>query len=202
MEPEYWQLAKSQLSNNCVIMQAMILEFSAGSLKTRGLPFYTLIRSIIGQQISVKAADAVWLRLESYLKNISPAEILKAPYDELKKCGLSKQKIKYLYSAAEAFNTNEKLLHQLSTAEIYQELIKINGVGPWTAEMVLIFGFLEPDIFPIGDIGLRKAVEKNYFNGEKIDNLTLENFGLRFKPYRSVATWYLWRSLDPVPVEY
>lgn len=172
---------------------------------SRGDPFYTLMRSIIGQQISVKAADALWVKFEHLAKNIAPKSVLSLDEEQLRGCGLSRQKAHYVHIIAQHFMHNgwlEREWHDVPDDQIRAELTAIKGIGPWTAEMFLIFALLRPDVFPLGDIGLRKAMEKHYFAGEKQTTAVLETFGERWRPYRTVATWYLWRSLDPVPVEY
>jgi len=175
---------------------------------SRGDPFVTLARSIVGQQISVKAADSVWARLITALPVISPVTVLErlaSDRESLRGCGLSVRKVEYLGDLAAHFHHGQIHVDHwsaMSDAEIIAELTAVRGIGVWTAEMFLIFNQLRPDVFPLDDIGLQKAVASHYFAGERPLRKALAEFGERWRPWRSVATWYLWRSLDPVPVEY
>ncbi len=194
--PDYWQKAKKHLSKQDEVMAAIIKSYKGESLKARGNTFFTLARAIIGQQISVKAADSIWKRFEKLTK-CDPIKIIKMKDEKLRAIGLSGQKVKYVKSISEFILTHNGKWHK-EDEEVIKELIKINGVGRWTAEMFLIFGLLRGDILPIGDLGLLKAFEKNYAKERK----HLTKHAEKWRPYRSVATWYLWRSLDPLPVEY
>lgn len=184
-------------------MAAIIHTYKGELLKTRGNAFYTLTRSIVGQQISVKAADSVWAKLEGTISNITPQFVLAASDEALRASGLSKQKIAYMRNLAEFFSTHTKpIWHTKTDDEIIKELIAIKGIGRWTIEMFLIFHLMRPDVFPIKDIGLQKGILKHYANGKAMSLEKMEKLAIRWKPWRSVATWYLWRSLDPIPVEY
>lgn len=205
MTPDYWQQASSELAQIDPVMAGFVERFAGVSLVSRGDPFSTLVRSIVGQQISVKAADSVWLRLSAALPVLAPAEVLASAPDALRACGLSARKVEYLGDLARHFSAG--LIHvdrwvSMSDAEIIAELTAVRGIGLWTAEMFLIFNQLRPDVFPLDDIGLQKAVARHYFAGERPVRKELVKLGESFRPWRSVATWYLWRSLDPVPVEY
>ena len=205
MIPDYWQQASSALASDDPVMAGFVARYGGSSLASRGDPFVTLARSIVGQQISVKAADSVWARFSGALPVVAPAEILSATPELLRGCGLSARKVEYLGDLARHFNSDEIHLERwavMSDQDIISELTAIRGIGVWTAEMFLIFNQLRPDIFPLDDIGLQRAVFGRYFAGEKQTPKTLARFGERWRPWRSVATWYLWRSLDPVPVEY
>lgn len=165
----------------------------------------TLVRSIVGQQISVKAADSVWQRFAAALPAINPTEILARDPASLRACGLSVRKVEYVVDLARHFDNGQ--IHvghwsAMSDAEVIDELTAVRGIGVWTAEMFLIFNQLRPDIFPLDDIGLQKAVARHFCQGERPPRRTLAAHGERWRPWRSVATWYLWRSLDPLPVEY
>jgi DNA-3-methyladenine glycosylase II len=164
-----------------------------------------LARSIVGQQISVKAADAVWRRFAERLGEVSPDRLLALGENGLEGCGLSRRKVEYLSDLAAHF-VDGRLQPARWVAEddmaIIAELTAVRGIGRWTAEMFLIFNLMRPDVFPLDDIGLQRAVFERYFGGEKQTRKTLAEFGERWRPWRSVATWFLWRSLDPVPVEY
>jgi len=205
MTPEYWQRASSELAQADPVMAGFVSRFSGASLVSRGDPFSTLARSIVGQQISVKAADSVWLRLTALLPVMAPAEVLACDNAMLRSCGLSTRKAEYLGDLARHFSCGR--IHfdcwsSMSDAEIIAELTAVRGIGVWTAEMFLIFNQLRPDIFPLDDIGLQKAVALHYFQGQRPPRKRLADQGEFWRPWRSVATWYLWRSLDPVPVEY
>ncbi|MDP2880950.1 MAG: DNA-3-methyladenine glycosylase [Azonexus sp.] len=205
MLPEYWSQAADDLSRHDPAMAELVERYAGVSLVSRGDAFGTLARSIVGQQISVKAADAVWGRFVAQIGEIVPARVIELGESGLEGCGLSRRKIEYLSNLADHFASGQldpSAWVQLGDEEIVDELTAVRGVGRWTAEMFLIFHQLRPDIFPLDDIGLQRAVCERYFAGEKQSRRVLAEFGERWRPWRSVATWYLWRSLDPVPVEY
>ena len=205
MVPDYWQQASAELAHGDPVMAAFVDRFSGVSLVSRGDPFVTLARSIVGQQISVKAAESVWLRLLAALPAITPGEVLASTPETLRGCGLSARKVEYLGDLAIHFSSGQIHLNRwsaMSDAEIIAELTAVRGIGVWTAEMFLIFNQLRPNVFPLDDIGLQRAVGLHYCAGERPPRKDLVAIGERWRPWRSVATWYLWRSLDPVPVEY
>ena len=205
MIPDYWQHASSELAQGDPVMAGFVQRFSSGSLVSRGDPFSTLARSIVGQQISVKAADSVWSRVSAVLPLMKPEMVLASTTETLRACGLSARKVEYLGDLARHFADGQIHLGRwasMSDAEVIAELTAVRGIGVWTAEMFLIFNQLRPDVFPLDDIGLQKAVARNYFEGQRPPKTVLLEFGERWRPWRSVATWYLWRSLDPVAVEY
>ncbi len=186
-------------------MAGFVERFSGASLVSRGEPFVTLMRSIVGQQISIKAADSIWSRVSATLPEMTPAEVLACDADVLRACGLSVRKVEYIGDLARHFSSGDIHVDRwlaMSDIEIIAELTAVRGIGVWTAEMFLIFNQLRPDVYPLDDIGLQKAVALHYFAGERPARRQLAEFGERWRPWRSVATWYLWRSLDPVPVEY
>jgi DNA-3-methyladenine glycosylase II len=205
--PEYWQEGCNYLSAKDKVLANLIKNYHGESLEKKHSAFYTLFRAIIGQQISVKAADSVWAKFELlFINNLSPNKLIEISELQLKACGISSQKIKYLTNIAEFFITNcpdgnlEKFNHQ----EVAEQLIAIKGVGRWTVDMFMIFHMHSPDIFPILDIGLLKGFEKNYNTNRKDKKFysKLEKHSKIWQPYRTIATWYLWRSIDPVVVEY
>ena len=199
---EQWNLATEELSKSDSIMKRIIINYEGESMKLRGAPFETLARSIVGQQISVKAADSIWNRLENLCNGkIEKQTILKLKHEKLRNVGLSNQKATYLRNIAES-NILETKWNTISDKKAIENLCTIKGVGVWTAEMFLIFHLARPNILPLGDIGLIKGIEKNYNNGEKIERKELELFREKWSPWCTVATWYLWRSLDPFPVQY
>ena len=204
-KPVFWEKAKKELIKNDKKLGLIIKNYPKDFLYTKSDPFYTLSRSIVGQQISVKAAQAVWERLEFKIKKIKPNDIFKAHYMTLKSCGLSRQKVSYLKSLSQAFlqrDIKTKNWPNLNDEEIIKQLIKIKGIGRWTAEMYLIFNLCRPDIFPVDDIGLIKGICKCYNLNYPISKEHAISLSENWKPWRSVATWYFWRSLDPIPVEY
>ena len=205
MKPDYWEEARRHLLLNDKILGKIISQYHGETLTVRGDAFFTLARSIVGQQISVKAADSVWKKFESCLQKIIPQNLLAKSEDELRSCGLSAQKIRYLNGLSQYFiDNNEQIQNwlELSDDEIIAELSKISGIGRWTAEMFLIFHLARPDVLPLADIGLQKAIFRHYNDNQKMPLATIFELGKKWVPYRSVASWYLWRSLDPVPVAY
>ena len=187
------------------IMRKLIPQFGDMHLIGRGEAFTTLARSIVGQQISVKAADAVWQRFLDVCPKCSPAQVLKAGPEALASCGLSKRKAEYVIDLADHFKA--KRVHadkwtEMDDEEVISELIQIRGIGRWTAEMFLIFNLLRPNILPLDDLGLLKGISINYFSGEPVSRSDAREVAANWEPWRTVATWYLWRSLEPAPVVY
>jgi DNA-3-methyladenine glycosylase II len=205
MIPDYWLQATAELSRQDAAMAELVTRYPGVSLASRGDAFGTLARSIVGQQISVKAADSVWGRFVARIGDVTPSRVVEMGPGGLDGCGLSRRKIEYLSDLADHFSAGRldpSAWGNLDDEAVIVELTSVRGVGRWTAEMFLIFHQLRPDIFPVDDIGLQRAVFERYFAGEKQSRRALADFGERWRPWRSVATWYLWRSLDPVPVEY
>tara|TARA_B100001248_G_scaffold240570_1_gene206625 strand:+ start:58 stop:678 length:621 start_codon:yes stop_codon:yes gene_type:complete len=204
-KPFFWEKAKKVLIGKDKKLGKIITNYPKDFLFSKSDPFYTLARSIVGQQISVKAAQAVWNRYESKVKSVTPHRTLKMHFMTLKACGFSRQKILYLKSLAKAFINNEinpNKWSNYSDEEIISELVKIKGIGRWTAEMFLIFNLCRPDVFPVDDLGLIKGICNCYNMKYPITKDHAIKMSEKWKPYRSVATWYFWRSLDPIPVEY
>ena len=204
-KPFFWEKAKKELIKKDKKLGKIISNYPKDFLFSKSDPFYTLARSIIGQQISVKAAQAVWDRFENKAIKVNPERIINMHFMSLKSCGLSRQKITYLKSLSNAFINNDIKYSNWSTysdEEIIQELTKIKGIGKWTAEMFLIFNLCRPDVFPVDDLGLIKGICNCYNIQYPISKDRAIKMSLKWKPYRSVATWYFWRSLDPIPVEY
>jgi DNA-3-methyladenine glycosylase II len=171
----------------------------------RGEPFMTLARAIVGQQISVKAAQSVWDRLTACVGEMTPEGVLSRPRPELRACGLSDRKTEYIADLAQHFADGRIHVHrwpQMSDEQIIAELVEVRGIGRWTAEMFLMFNLLRPDVFPLDDLGLQKGIRLAYYKRRKVSLGTMRRLGETWRPWRSVATWYLWRSLDPLPVEY
>ena len=205
-KPEYWDDALEQLVKRDRILKKIIPRFPDIWLTTRGNPFITLARSICGQQISVKAAESVWQRvLLECGKRPSPASVQKAGLERLRAAGLSGRKAEYILDLSTHFS--DKLVQpakweRMPDEEIIEELTAIRGIGRWTAEMFLIFNLQRPDVLPLDDVGLLNAISLHYFSGEPVSRFEAREVAQGWQPFRTVATWYLWRSLDPVPVEY
>jgi DNA-3-methyladenine glycosylase II len=205
MKPEYWDRAKRSLARRDPVMGSIIRSRPRVHLMRRGEPFLTLARAICGQQISVKAAQSVWDRVVACCGEITPESVLRRKRPELRACGLSDRKVEYIADLAQHFADGRIHVHrwpQMSDEEIIAELVEVRGIGRWTAEMFLIFNLLRPDVFPLDDLGLQKGIRVSYFRGRAVSLRTMRKLGESWRPWRSVATWYLWRSLDPVPVEY
>ena len=201
--PEYWETAKKELSDNDIILSRIINKFDDLELISRGDIFFTLIRSIIGQQISVKAASTVWSRFTERVGNITPENIISVDLEELRSCGLSQKKAEYATGISESWHEYSSFdWDEMDDGEIIEKLVKLRGVGKWTAEMILIFTLLRPDVFPIGDIGMIRGIEKTYNSGVKMSNDELYAISEKWKPWRTVACCYMWRTVDPEPVEY
>ena len=204
-KPYFWEDAKKYLSRKDKALGQIIRNYPKDFLFSKSDPFYTLARSIVGQQISVTAAQAVWDRYEKKIKKVNPKNTLNMHFMSLKSCGLSRQKITYLKSLSKSFIENK--ISPLSwnnypDETIINELIKIKGIGRWTAEMFLIFNLCRPDVFPSDDLGLIKGICNCYDIKYPITKENAIKMSEKWKPYRSVATWYFWRSLDPIAVEY
>ena len=205
MKPEYWDRAKRALARRDPVMGGIMRAHPKVFLAPRGEPFFTLARAIVGQQISVKAAQSVWNRLVACVGDMTPEGVLARPRPQLRACGLSDRKTEYIADLAQHFASGAIHVQrwpQMGDEEIIAELVEVRGIGRWTAEMFLMFNLLRPDVFPLDDLGLQKGIRLAYFNGRKVSLRTMTRVGDAWRPWRSVATWYLWRSLDPVPVEY
>jgi len=205
--PAYWHDAKEELMKRDRIMRRLIPQFGDMHLIGRGEAFVTLVRAVIGQQISVKSADSTWQRLLELCPKCTPAQVLKTTVEQLSACGLSKRKAEYVTDLAEHFKA--KRVHvdkwsEMADEDVIAELVQIRGIGRWTAEMFLIFNLLRPNILPLDDAGLLKGISINYFSGEPVSRSDAREVAANWEPWRTVATWYLWRSLDAaaVPVQY
>ena len=205
MKPEYWNKGKSFLSKNDKVLKSIISRFPKESLLLNDNYYHALLNSIIGQQISVLAASAIKKRFFKLNKIIIPKNVINLKDNSLKECGLSRQKILYIKNVTNFFLTNKiffKDIKKYSAIEIKEQLISIKGVGNWTADMFLLFSYGSSDIFPYGDLGFIKAISKSYRKNLPLDEIYLKKLQKKWSPYNSVATWYLWRSLDPIPVSY
>ena len=206
---DFWDDACKHLVKRDRVMKKLIPRFSDGQLESRGDAFTTLARSIVGQQISVKAAQAVWDRLIALTSGpsskLSPKAVLDLDGPQIRAAGLSARKVEYLCDLAEHFRSgavSPARWHDMDDEAIIEELVGIRGIGRWTAEMFLIFHLLRPNVLPLDDVGLIKGISVNYFSGEPVSRAEAREVGEAWSPYRSVATWYIWRSLDPMPVSY
>lgn len=203
--PAYWAHACKHLMAKDRVMKRLIPQFGEACLQSRGDAFTTLARSIVGQQISVKAAQAVWDRFAALPKRMTPAAVLKLKVDDMRAAGLSARKVEYLCDLALHFNSGSvhvKAWEEMDDEAIITELTAIRGIGRWTAEMFLIFYLMRPDVLPLDDVGLLTGISRGYFSGEPVSRSDAREVSAAWAPYRSVATWYIWRSLDPVPVAY
>ena len=204
--PSYWNKAKRLLSKRDPVLRKIIRKYNKGFLTTRKDPFFSLCRTIVGQQISTKAADSIWLRFEEKCKKkIIPETILKLPSRSLKSAGLSRQKVSYLKNIAKSFKNksfNIRDLKKMDDDLAIDYITKLKGLGIWSAQMFLMFNLNRPDIFPTKDIGLIRAISKNYKTSYPPSERFLNKISKMHSGYRSVLTWYMWRSIDPVDVEY
>ncbi len=203
--PTYWTKATRALSAQDAIMAALIARYPDAILANRGDPFQTLLRAIVGQQISVKAADSIWARFAALVGELTTQRVADLDPDALAGCGFSRRKVEYVQDLAGHF-LDGRIDPQRWTHEddetVIGELVDVRGIGRWTAEMFLIFYLRRADVWPVDDIGLQKAVALYYQDGERPTPKELRKIGEQFAPWRTVATWYLWRSLDPAVVQY
>ncbi len=203
--PAFWDEACKHLVKKDRVMKRLIPQFGDACLETRGDAFVTLARSIVGQQISVKAAQTVWERFALLPRKMTPANVLKLKVDDMRAAGLSVRKVEYLVDLALHFDNGAlhvKSWDGMTDDEIVAELIAIRGIGRWTAEMFLIFHMMRPNVLPLDDVGLITGISQNYFSGDVVSRSDAREVAAAWAPYCTVATWYIWRSLDPVPVEY
>ena len=204
--PVYWERAKRILSKRDPVLRKIIKKHKRGFLTTKNDPFFSLCRTIVGQQISTKAADSIWSKFEKKCnKRIIPKIVLKLSSKNLKSAGLSRQKVSYLKNIAKAFRNKSfsvKELKKMNDEEAINYIIKLKGLGVWSAEMFLMFNLNRPDIFPIKDIGLLRAISKNYRKSYPPSKSFLDKISELHRGYRTVFTWYMWRSIDPTDVEY
>ena len=199
-KPDWWDSAKEFLLQD-PILGPVVSRYGNESLIGKGDLFSTLVRSIVGQQISVIAADSVWNRLVDLVEDIAPSNICNFTPEQIASCGLTKSKANYIHGIA---NDSENFLSpnwsDLTDSEVNKHLTSFRGIGPWTSEMIMIFSLLRPDVFSIGDIGLINAVKTLVPDAKTKEDVLLVSHS--WAPYRTAASWYLWRMLDPVPVEY
>ena len=203
--PAYWQEACRHLMKRDRVMKKLVPQYAGTCLQSRGDAFITLARSIVGQQISVKAAQSVWDRFEKLPRKMVPAQVLKLKVDDMRAAGLSARKVEYLVDLALHFANNQVHIGEWAEMDdeaIIAELVAIRGIGRWTAEMFLIFHLMRPNVLPLDDIGLQNGISRAYFSGEPVSRSEIREVAASWAPFCSVATWYIWRSLDPLPVSY
>ena len=203
--PDYWPQATQELASRDTVLRDLIGRFHGLALGSRGDAFSTLARSIVGQQISVKAAQSVWDRLCARLGTVTPVSLARARLPTLRACGLSGQKAGYLKDLGKKFldgSLDATHWPALDDEALIVELTRVKGIGRWTAEMFLMFHLARPDVLPIADLGLQRAMRLHYNRGRVLSVTRMQRIGAVWTPWRTVATWYLWRSLDPIPVEY
>jgi DNA-3-methyladenine glycosylase II len=206
---DFWDDACKHLVKRDRVMRKLIPRLGEDRLESRGDAFTTLARSIVGQQISVKAAQAVWERFVALTAGpshrLAPNAVLALDAPHIRAAGLSARKVEYLCDLAEHFQSGAvrpAKWRQMDDEAIIEELVGIRGIGRWTAEMFLIFHLLRPNVLPLDDIGLLKGISVNYFSGEPVSRAEAREVGDAWAPFRSVATWYIWRSIDPMSVSY
>ena len=204
--PVYWHKAKKILSRRDPVLRKIIKKYNKGFLTTRGNPFFSLCRTVIGQQISIKAADSIWSKFEKKCKKrITPNVVLKIPSRKLKSAGLSRQKIGYLKNIAKAFKNKSfdvRKLKKMNDDKAINYITKIKGLGVWSSQMLLIFNLTRSDVFPVKDIGLLRAISKNYKTSYPPSKKFLDKISKMHFGYRTIFTWYMWRSIDSGEVEY
>ena len=207
--PAYWDEACKHLAKRDRVMRKLIPRYAEGRLQSRGDAFTTLARSVVGQQISVKAAQTVWERVVEVVEGASPSlrpvAVLGTEVARLRAAGLSARKVEYLTDLAHHFESGAVHVGQwerMDDEAIIEDLVAIRGIGRWTAEMLLIFHLMRPNVLPLDDVGLLKGISVNYFSGEPVSRAEAREVGDAWAPFCSVATWYIWRSLDPLAVAY
>ena len=213
MKPRFWDEAARALSRRDRVLRRLIRRYPGVHIKRRSDPFTTLARAIVAQQISVKAADSIWRRFVAVVSEapqrgfprLAPDRVAAQALPALRGCGLSLRKAEYLADLADHFASGRLdpgVWKKLDDEALIAALVDVKGIGRWTAEMFLMFHELRPDVLPVDDIGLQRAIADHYNDGERLPREAMFALGDDWRPWRSVATWYLWRSLDPIPVEY
>ena len=205
MTPRYWPDAKAHLAKRDRVLKKLIATYPDAQLNTRGDAFQTLARSIVGQQISVKAAQSVWNRFAACAGEVSAERIVTLAPESMRACGLSSMKVAYIKDLAQRFDAGTikpRRWTRMEDEAVIEDLVQVKGIGRWSAEMFLIFRMMRPNILPVGDLGLQRAMERLYNDGNALTRDEMRVIGKPWQPWSSVATWYLWRSLDPVAVTY
>jgi len=201
MKPAYWDEATVHLARRDKVLRKLIRKFPDANIVSRGDAFQTLARAIVGQQISVKAAQSIWGRFADCVGKVTPANVMAKEATALRACGFSNSKVAYVKDLARHFADGEvkpRRWPKMGDEAIIEELVAVKGIGRWTAEMFLMFSLMRPDVLPVDDLGLRRAMERAYNKGKDLTKDEMREIGAPWAPYRSCATWYLWRSLDEV----
>jgi DNA-3-methyladenine glycosylase II len=201
MTPEYWDEAKKHLAKRDPVLRKLMKNYPDADLGTRGDAFQTLARSITGQQISVKAAQSIWNRFAECAGTVNAKNVTALAPEAIRACGFSGSKVAYVKDLAERFHTGTIKPRRWSKMEdeaIIEDLIQVKGIGRWSVEMFLIFHMMRPNVLPVGDLGLQRAMERAYNDGAPLTKAEMRDIGAKWAPWSTVATWYLWRSLDPV----
>jgi DNA-3-methyladenine glycosylase II len=201
MTPEYWEQAKKHLARRDPVLRKLVKKYPDAELGMRGDAFQTLARSIAGQQISVKAANSIWGRFAECAGTVNAKNVVGLTPEAIRACGFSGSKVAYVKDLAERFHTGTlkpRRWPKMDDEAIIEELVEVKGIGRWSVEMFLIFHMMRPNVLPVGDLGLRRAMEKNYNKGEPLTRDEMREIGAPWAPWSTVATWYQWRSLDPV----
>lgn len=205
MIPPYWPEAKAALARRDKVLRKLITVHPDAHLRTRGDAFQTIARSIVGQQISVKAAQSIWDRFAAHAGRVTPGNVVALEEEAMRLTGLSRGKVAYLKDLAHRFHTgdvNPRRWARMGDENVILDLTRVKGIGRWSAQMFLLFHLMRPDILPVGDLGLQRAMERLYNDGDALTQDEMREMALPWKPWSSVATWYLWRSLDPITVNY
>lgn len=205
MTPDYWHEAKAQLAKRDKVLRRLIRQHPDATLRSRGDAFQTLARSIVGQQISVKAAQTIWDRFAAQCGKVVPAAVVALDEEAMRAAGLSRRKVAYLKDLSARFASGAikpRRWARMPDEAVIEDLVQVRGIGRWSVEMFLIFHLMRPNVLPVGDLGLQRAMERHYNDGDELTRDGMRDIGQAWQPWCSVATWYLWRSLDPVAVEY
>jgi DNA-3-methyladenine glycosylase II len=200
MTPDYWPVAKAHLAKKDRVLRKLIKAYPDAEIQSRGDAFQSLARAIVGQQISVKAAQSVWRRFAEAAGNVDPATVVRMETEILRGCGFSGQKATYVRDLARHFHeglVRPRRWKRMEDEAVIEDLVRVKGIGRWSAEMFLMFHMLRPDVLPVDDLGLRRAMERQYNGGDELTRDEMRAIGAPWAPWRSVATWYLWRSLEP-----
>ncbi|HEX3061073.1 MAG TPA: DNA-3-methyladenine glycosylase [Usitatibacter sp.] len=202
MAPGYWESAKKHLARSDPVLKKLIKAYPNMAIASRGDEFQTLARAIVGQQISTKAAASIWNRFEACSGAVTPKKVAALAPEAMRACGLSGAKVRYIHDLAAHFATGAirpRRWPAMDDEAIIEDLVRVKGIGRWSAEMFLMFHLMRPDLLPVDDLGLRRAMERQFNRGRALTKEKMRRIGSRWAPYRSVATWYLWRSLEPPP---
>ena len=199
MTPEYWPEATRYLARADPVLKKLIRKYPEAEFRLRGDAFQALARAIVGQQISVKAAQSIWARFETCVGKVTPANVVAKEAADLRACGFSGQKVAYVKDLASRFHSGEvkpRRWKSMDDEVIIEELVAVKGIGRWTAEMFLMFSLVRPNVLPVGDLGLQRAMERNYNGGKLLTRDEMREIGAPWAPFSSVGTWYMWRSLE------